>query len=93
MARAESELEKFEADHERKIQRKQNEIRELKALEWEFSPTEVSASVIPAETIGRGGSLILALSGVLGVMLGVFSAFFAEFTSKARDRMRTPDSD
>lgn len=93
VARAESELEKFEADHERKIQRKENEIRELKALEREFSPTEVSASVIPAETIGRGGSLILALSGVLGVMLGVFSAFFAEFTSKARERMRTPDSD
>ena len=33
---------------------------------------------------GTGRSLILALSGILGLMLGVFGAFFAEFLTVAR---------
>ena len=54
----------------------------------EFRTTHASAVIMPTEQTGRGGSLILALSMVLGLMLGVFTAFFIEFAAKVRESAR-----
>lgn len=76
-------LDRLESDFQRELQRKQQEIRALESQAQEFQPTNALAVAVPYEQIGRGGSLILSLSGVLGLMLGVFGAFLAEFNSKA----------
>ena len=39
------------------------------------------------EPVGPGRAVILALAGVLGLILGIFAAFFAEFLTKARATM------
>ncbi|MCC6206716.1 MAG: hypothetical protein IT488_00980 [Gammaproteobacteria bacterium] len=36
---------------------------------------------------GVGGGVIVALAGILGLMMGVFAAFIAEFRSKVRERL------
>ena len=40
---------------------------------------------VSANPVGPATSLILALGGVLGLMLGVFAAFMREFLVKARE--------
>ncbi|WP_373054623.1 Wzz/FepE/Etk N-terminal domain-containing protein [Thioalkalivibrio sp.] len=42
------------------------------------------------DPVGAGRSLIVALSVVLGGMLGLFAAFFSEFVSNARSRRPEP---
>lgn len=52
-----------------------------------IQPTSVIAAPSRSlTTVGTSGQLILALGMVLGGMLGVFSAFIAEFASAARRR-------
>ncbi|MCG5547588.1 hypothetical protein [Halorhodospira halochloris] len=87
LAERELRLEQFEERFDREVQRKRNELRVLERRQDHFQPT--SASVIAAN-IGSGDdrrSLIAALSAVLGLMLGVFGAFFAELHNRAREML------
>ena len=48
-------------------------------------PTRIEFLAVESEDpVGTGKSLIVALSLVLGLMLGVFGAFFSEFLKTAR---------
>ncbi|ABM63129.1 Wzz/FepE/Etk N-terminal domain-containing protein [Halorhodospira halophila] len=85
IAQRELRLARFEDDFEREIRRKKQEIRQYAAQGQELRATEASALAVPSGSAGQDGSLIVALSGVLGLMLGVFGAFLAEFNSRARE--------
>lgn len=76
---------KIYAEHERKIEKKKGDIELFRTQMERMEATGAPAVAVPAESIGRGGKMILALSGVLGLMLGVFGAFFAEFVAVARE--------
>ncbi len=78
------ELKALYSDHKRKIERKEGEIDIFETSGEQMEPTQAPAVVVSAETIGRGGVMIMGLSLVLGLMLGVFGAFFAEFTATAK---------
>ena len=81
-------LDNFENDFARDLQRKRNDIQAMEAEAEEFVATEVTAEAVSlGPEGGRRGSLIVALSAVLGGMLGVFGAFFAEFNQRAREAM------
>ncbi len=54
----------------------------------QFVPTRASSLAVTEQEITTGGRMILALSIVLGLMLGIFSAFFVEFAAKVRETVR-----
>lgn len=82
------ELKELHSDHSRKIERKEGEL-ELFATNGErMEKTRAPEEVVPAETIGRGGKMIGALSLILGLMVGVFGAFFSEFIAQAKKAAR-----
>lgn len=59
----------------------------IAAVEEGSRPTQLAYLAKQADTpAGSGKSLILALSVVLAGMLGILTAFFAEFASNARNR-------
>lgn len=77
-------LNQFEDSFERKVQRKRNELQALEPQQGNFQPTE--AAVIASNTghVDNQQGLIAALSAILGLMLGIFGAFFAELHNRAR---------
>ncbi len=82
------ELDRLEATRARRVASAQEEIDRLLATGERMQPTRAMGVAVRADTGGRGGALILALSLVLGGMLGVFAAFLVEFHSNALRRMR-----
>lgn len=80
------ELKELQADHQRKIERKKQEIELFKTEGERMTATTAPAAVVPSKTIGRGGAMIGALSLCLGLMVGVFGAFFREFLAIAKER-------
>ncbi len=81
-----SELEKRLADLERD-RAMQQEI--ISANETQLSRIRGTRVIVgPArslEPVGPGRAVILTLAGVLGLVLGIFAAFFAEFLQRARE--------
>ncbi|MFO7809128.1 Wzz/FepE/Etk N-terminal domain-containing protein [Thioalkalivibrio sp.] len=58
--------------------------------DW-ITPTHVVVEALRSESpVGTGRSLILALGLVLGAMLGLFGAFFAEFGAQVRESLKAP---
>lgn len=82
--RMKAELKQLESDYQRDIDRKKREIELFSTNRDLIEPTAAEAVVVPAETIGRGGKMIVALSLVVGLMIGVFAAFFSEFITQAK---------
>lgn len=78
------ELKELHSDHKRKVERKEQEIELFETTIERREKTRAPEVVVPAETVGRGGKMIGALSLVLGLMIGVFGAFFSEFIAQAR---------
>ena len=75
------------ADHRREIDNQQQAIQVLKTRLANIKETH--ALIEPVRSlgpVGPGGKVILALAGVLGLMLGLFAAFMAEFLAKVRQR-------
>lgn len=65
-------------------------MQEIEARAAALQPTR--AVLVPQrlpESIGTGSVVILALAGVLGLMLGVFTAFFTEFLARANAVMKS----
>ncbi|EAR21710.1 Wzz/FepE/Etk N-terminal domain-containing protein [Nitrococcus mobilis] len=65
-------------------------MQEIEARAAALQPTR--AVLVPQrlpEPIGTGPVVILALAGVLGLMLGVFAAFFTEFLARANAVMKS----
>lgn len=65
-------------------------IQEVEARRAALQPTRavLEPQRLP-EPMGTGAMVVLALAGVLGVMLGVFAAFFTEFLTRANAAMRS----
>lgn len=64
-------------------------MQEIEARAAALQPTR--AVLVPQrlpEPIGTGAVVILALTGVLGLVLGVFAAFFTEFLARANAVMK-----
>ena len=58
--------------------------------DW-ITPTHVVVKALRSESpVGTSRSLILALGLVLGAMLGLFGAFFAEFGAQVRESLKAP---
>lgn len=76
------ELELFEQDFGYQVKQKQIEIKSLQAQQRQFLPTSALAIAVPSQ-VYRNGLLVMALSGVLGLMLGILSAFMVEFHQNA----------
>ncbi len=69
------------------IEQQQIAVR-LAMSELQSRPTTLLRQpTLPARSVKPKPALYLALAAVLGLMLGVFGAFFAEFVGKARARM------
>lgn len=68
----------------------QTRIQEVKARQAALQPTlaVLKPQRLP-EPIGTSPIVILALAGVLGLMLGVFAAFFTEFLARANTAMKS----
>lgn len=78
-------LDLMAAEHENEVAEQKREIGAVAARIDQLAPTRASfVSLKSLKPSGAGAALILALSLVLGAMLGVFSAFFWEFLSNAR---------
>jgi LPS O-antigen subunit length determinant protein (WzzB/FepE family) len=62
------------------------------SLEAELESVEPTGILVvarkSAKPEGPARSLIIVLAGLLGLMAGIFSAFFAEFVSTVKARMR-----
>jgi len=84
----EVELKQLSAEYQRPIERKEREIELFQINEDRMNKTKAANVAMPAETIGRGGMTIGALSLVLGLMLGIFAAFFAEFLAQAKQALK-----
>ncbi|MFO7859997.1 MAG: hypothetical protein R6U41_02110 [Desulfosalsimonas sp.] len=84
----EVELKQLQTDYQRSIERKQREIDLFQINEDRMNKTSAANVAVPAETIGRGGMTIGALSLVLGLMLGIFAAFFAEFLAQVKQALK-----
>jgi len=82
MQTAKLEMELFEQDFGNQVKRKQLEIKKLEAQQRQFLPTSALATAVPSVS-GNGLLLVMALSGVLGLMLGILSAFMVEFHQNA----------
>ena len=70
---------------------KVTQLETISALETRLSSIRETRVIVgPArslEPVGPGRAVILVLAGVLGLLLSVFAAFFAEFLAKARAAM------
>lgn len=66
-------------------------IEQLASLENELSSIESAELLVvsrqSADPVGPAKSLIVTLAGVLGLLAGIFLAFFAEFAALVRDQM------
>ena len=72
-------------DKQARLDRLDSGLRMMQSARAEIAPARLDQQALPPEhPVQPNKKLILALSLVLGGMLGVFSAFFAEFIAKAR---------
>lgn len=82
-------LEREIATLERRMEMQRGEIEARRLRLESMSPTRaLSEPRRSGEPVGTGDSVIMALSVVLGGMLGVFAAFFVEFVQAANRRRR-----
>jgi len=78
-------LEKQLADVKRDITTQQQQIFTIELRLRSIQETRVLVGPARSlEPVGPGRAVILALAGVLGLILGVLAAFFAEFLTKVR---------
>jgi len=80
---------KLVADHQRSINIQQQQIQELKTKLANMKQTR--ALIDPVRSlapVGPSGKSIMALAIVMGLLIGIFAAFMAEFLAKARWQMR-----
>ncbi len=82
------ELERLDDDYDRELAAKRQSIAQFQAFVNLMTDTRVAGVFIAEELVGRGGALILALSLVLGGMLGIFTGFVVEFHHNAGQRLR-----
>jgi LPS O-antigen subunit length determinant protein (WzzB/FepE family) len=82
-----AELMKFDFELEQKIEKKNLQLASLQLQLRNSQPTKM---IVPpqrsAKPVGPGRKVIVALSGILGLMLGIFVAFFAEFLNKVKEK-------
>jgi chain length determinant protein (polysaccharide antigen chain regulator) len=72
-------------DKQTRLDRLDSGLRQLQSAGAEITPARLDQPALPPEhPVQPNKKLILALSLVLGGMLGIFSAFFAEFITRAR---------
>ena len=63
----------------------------LAMSELQSSPTLVLRQpTLPVEPVRPKPALYMVLAGVVGLMLGIFGAFFAEFIGKTRNQLQAP---
>jgi len=85
LAEIESRLENLQAERDRHEARFQRQSAEIESTLDRMHPTRARALALKSiSPSGAGSALIVALSAVLGGMLGVFGAFLAEFLAGAR---------
>lgn len=85
LAELEARLEKLEADRQRRRARLEQQLAEIDNRLERMRTTEARVLALPSvEPVGGGKQLTMALSLVLGLMLGVFGAFFRQFLSSVR---------
>lgn len=85
-----SQLEKLLIDHDQAQEMQQQEIAKVQNKLDNLRPTRtLGVAVKSLKPTGPGKALLLALSGVLGMMGGVFAAFFVEFLSRVRQQQAT----
>lgn len=83
----ESALERFRIDWERIREGHRLTVRSLEARHAAARETRVvSPPARSLEPVGPSGPVVVVLSAIMGLMLGVFAAFFAEFLGNARAR-------
>lgn len=87
---AETTLRETKATYERDVATARGVVDEARLAVDEVLHTEaVAVAKRSAHPVGAGSGLVGALSVILGLMLGVFAAFFAEFVSRAREYKTT----
>ncbi len=64
----------------------ENSIRQTKRNIAEFTPTHSTIGTVPSVKSTNKSMLILAVSIVLGLFLGIFSALFAGFIAKVKEQ-------
>jgi uncharacterized protein involved in exopolysaccharide biosynthesis len=77
--------------------RRQTELQEnLQEAQAKIVNIRYTRPIVPTlrslEPHGTGKSAIVTLSGILGLMLGIFTAFLAEFRLKVRDKLNEQHS-
>jgi hypothetical protein len=78
---------KIPADREQKIESIQQQIADLnEQLSNIIDTRTITQPMRSKKTTGTSKRLIVVLAAVLGVMLGLFSVFFAEFRDKVRSQ-------
>lgn len=94
IAQIRAKLDKFEIDQKQKIQIKTEQVNELNNRLSNLIETKAITPPLRSQNpVGTSGKLILTLSGILGIMLGLFSTFIAEFLSKARTRIEEAEAE
>lgn len=82
-------LSKLEIDQKQKILLKTQEINKLNNNLSNLIETKaVTPPLYSQDSTGTSGKTIMALSGILGIILGLFCTFIAEFLSKARTQQK-----
>lgn len=88
LPRLETKFEKMLEDHNRAIVVQKESIAKLENQWANVLETQAVAVATPtADTHGKSKAVIILLAGMLGLMLGVFLAYVAEFLAKARQRL------
>jgi len=80
-------LAKLEADNQRAVAAQKETVRDLETKLQNLRETRaLLPPVASLEPIGPRKLVVIAMSIVLGGLLGIFAAFFAEFIGKAREQ-------
>ena len=81
---------KLEADNARAIEAQKESVRDLETRVQSLRETRaLLPPVASLEPVGPGKAVVIVLSVALGIILGVFGAFVAEFFANARRQMQT----
>jgi capsular polysaccharide biosynthesis protein len=87
IAAAENDLVKFEIDRETKISLQEQVIEQLKSREDVLQNTKpLAVAMLSAERLSPKRALIVALSGIMGVMFGVVLVFLVSFLGQVKRR-------
>ena len=93
-ADAQDAIKKEAADNQRDQNAQQDNIAKLEIQLANLRETRaLQLPMRSLEPVGSGKTLIILLSLVLGMMLGVFAAFFVEFLSRVRDQANLAQSE